>query len=475
MNKNIFFFPTHATSLAKFLDLAPKLLNKNYSFYFVVANQYVFDQKHRIESLGFNVIKLGEYKKKALRDGKESVGINSDEYGYIKKIITKFVRLLFWMNITTNFKEVLFEWRFKRKLLKEYKHKQKQVLEMLNNIKPDLLIVADDRCLGYQCILQYEVKKNGCKIIIPPISTFSDPVKIAENRKKNNPFCILMKPRKIKKNLLQQYITLETGEIITFYDTRIISVLSKLSYLPCNPWVLGASLCDVVMVNGQYERKRLINYGMDERKVIVTGDPELDLLFEMNKEKTSIRECLYKEHSFDSDQKLMVLALPQLYEHKIVDFQTHWTIIYFILNEIEKHKVNLLISLHPKMKLEDYSFLEEKYNLSISKKPLRDIISTADIYIASQSSSTWFWSVALEIPCILTNWYDMNYELENKDCGVFEARLEKEFSNELNRIINNPKYYKSLCRKQKIQSQNIVMFDGNSVNNISKVITSHLS
>ena len=81
-------------------------------------------------------------------------------------------------------------------------------------------------------------------------------------------------------------------------------------------------------------------------------------------------------------------------------WEKHWKIIFSYLEEINKLKVNLFISLHPRMQIKMYKFLENKYRCFILEGNLSEYIGSSDIFIAT-NSTVLSWSILCNIKTVV--------------------------------------------------------------------------
>ena len=177
-------------------------------------------------------------------------------------------------------------------------------------------------------------------------------------------------------------------------------------------------------------------------------------------------KCSKKEN-----RPLVILALPQLYEHQLLSKEQHFAEIEYLVSTISKYSTDVLVSLHPKMDKVHYLFLEKKYNVVIAEQNLIDIIHLAKIFISTYSS-TVLWSVALGIPSIIVDFYTLNYSYFKNFKGVGIFSEKQSFEAYLVELLKFGKLYKSKEIDQIKDSKNTVM-DGNCISNLIKLINEY--
>ena len=194
------------------------------------------------------------------------------------------------------------------------------------------------------------------------------------------------------------------------------------------------------------------SYGACCNKIIIVGSPEHDKLFSYLNLNTY-------------DNKKIVLALPQLCEHNLLDYKTHVTEIEYLVQVLNNLGQKTTICIHPKQNISDYLYLEDYPNILVSRKFLVDEISDAKIFISTYSS-TVLWSVLCEIPCILIDFYSLKYNLFNDINGVFKFTNKTKFESYLRKLSTCKKTYEEHKLLQVNDSKKYGILDGKSLNRI---------
>ncbi len=66
------------------------------------------------------------------------------------------------------------------------------------------------------------------------------------------------------------------------------------------------------------EKDKSISFGIKDN-LYTTGHPEHDLLYESFLQKDRVKNELINKFSLDSSKKIVILALPQWYENKVLN------------------------------------------------------------------------------------------------------------------------------------------------------------
>lgn len=242
------------------------------------------------------------------------------------------------------------------------------------------------------------------------------------------------------------------------YKAYILNFLYKINSLSTAPFVFGGSpnttyLC----VCNEYAKQVAIKYGVLPSKVIVTGDLNYDILYENYQNKNKIKADLIKKE--DRDKKIVIFAVPQLFEHNYTSREKAFEDIeYIISNILEQENIKLLLSLHPMMDIKNYIYLEKKFYCNILDKPLVKVLPIADLYIAPVSN-TLAWSVLCEINTLAFDFYDWDLQFAN----ALKSITFIQNKNQLKKSIENLLYNKVDFSVDFDLISKELVFDGNSL------------
>lgn len=145
----------------------------------------------------------------------------------------------------------------------------------------------------------------------------------------------------------------------------------------------------------------------------------------------------------------------------------HWEEIRFLCESLCGGNRDTLISLHPRMDIDKYRFIESDYNIPIAEEPLREILPTADSFVAT-FSSTVEWAVLCKIPTIVVDFYGHNYDMFDDYKGVVVVNDRHKFTDILKRIIEDNDYSEKLVRFNAEKASKLSPFDGKCMERIVK-------
>ena len=468
MNHSILIFPVHPTSLAKFLKIALFLREKNVECKFLIATKSVYDRQSNIDTANFESIKLPlthnaslSHRLKSLLWLIANIWRNHKDLDFIGHQDSSKLGFL------RRYKHKLYFLRLQREYKSDLKNKIIVIERLFENNSFDKIIVSGDRSLGYEAILLAHAQKMKIPCTIPPISTSLNPPDFAKHRLEKSSNFNITDNNYFREKWPKQCLELQNCSV-SFYEFWRVKVLDELGVLPPNPWNLGGGRVDKLLVGNGIDANRYIHNGLNSDRVFVTGDSEFDELYEAFQNKHKTRLELITEYKLDPALPIIIIGMPQLFEHNLLSYDDHMAVINVICDGAYQENANVLTSLHPKMDKNNYLFLQSKYNFGILNESLSNCLPAADVYVSCQGSSTWIWSVLCEIPMIVCDWYGSDADISKPEYGLSILKHSSAYSEELHKLLSNSTYLhykKDQCVETKPK---IVQFDGNSSERILK-------
>ena len=454
--KNILLLATQPQRFLDQLSFVNQIKNKTDEFkiFFFVGEKVYFKYSNIIDNLNFNIINIKDlsfnsFKKKKENFIKEKIKkkLNDKQKKKIKKIIYLFKNSKLFTKRFEN-QEIV----FLNNLKKQYDKISKQVL----NNKIDIILINGDRNLGYDPIFLKISKEFSLPSIIVYLVDYADEERILKSEIQTNKikpyFFVSQYVVKSQKNL--NYKILQDKY---YYTHPIANALSKFGVLTSNPFVMGCGHSDIICLNNDYNKDLYVSRGVAEKKIKVLGDGNYDLLFKQKFKKKEIQQNLRRKYKLD-EKKIIILALPQLGEHNLLSWKDHWNEINFLLKNTCHLDVNVLVSLHPKMEIRNYRFLEQKFKCNIIDEKLVDVLSAAEMFVAGYSS-TIIWSILCGINTVILDFYGLNYKMFDYIKSVLKVKKKSDLQNillkTLNSKINFNEDWKKLSKEK--------IFDGNTI------------
>lgn len=402
-----------ATIPQRFLDqvnFAKDLVKKSNEFiiYFFISDDVYSSYNDIVDKLDFEII--NKPKKKNI----------SQPYCNIKKIIKNKIKSYLSIeqaNTLRNYisffnNSLFFTKRFKKKeeaLLSYLRDGYQNISKLVKKHNIKALLLNGDRHLGLEPVFLKISKDLNIPSIIIHLGDYADEELIFYNN-----FAI----KKIKPNLFTSKYIIKSQETLSYkvvrhsyyYPHYVGNALNKFGVLTKNPYVMGSGSCDILCINNHYYKSRYIHQGVNENKIRVVGDGSYDHIHKQYSQRSVIRQRLVKKYRLDNNKKIVIVALPQLGEHEELPWDKHWQEINFLVKSLESLDHNTLISLHPKMNEKNYKYLEKKFNCRILDERLSDSLPSADLFIATYSS-TVTWSILCGIKTVIVDFYGFKYTM----------------------------------------------------------------
>ena len=391
-----------------FYDYIKKLNDlQSYEIFTVLVNSELISKEKNLSSIS-NVIKIFDPQLEVMNKNKENKANKKSKRTFFFFIIFYFI-YLFW------------------KHFKIYKKCKK----IFNSIQPDFVFISSDRYTTFDLFFAKYCNKNKVKVAVLGIDYFY--VETFESYLKSNPSRkISTTSQKLTSLIFPKQVFFVNDVKCLYYPPHLIWNLFFINALPSQPYLTGSRFVDQIHVDSEFTKKKYIEYGVNEKLIRVVGLLEHDLIYSSCQRKEAIK----LNFKLDPIRKTVVLAVPQGFEHHLIGKEAHFEIINKLILKILEHPVNLILSLHPKMDFNNYSFLEEKYQLQISRYSLREFIVISDLFIATYSS-TVLWSSILNIPCIVFDLYDLNYTCYEELRNVKRTKGFVEFEDALKLIMSD--------------------------------------
>ncbi len=258
----------------------------------------------------------------------------------------------------------------------------------------------------------YSAKNLGVKIIRLQMTRTPISFLLSTRLKQGDRYVVKGIVKRIYAALLPRHVQKINGKRIVFYNAIHAFILFAVGMLPKRPWHNGDSYADVNLMMSKFHLEQERAEGWDLPNAHIIGQFSLDHLHKAFIEKESRRHHLlekYLPHP-NSDTKVVIVALPQLYEHKILSKEDALKSISLLIKSFENtSETKFLISLHPKMHKGDYLLLlNNGTNCAIIDERLHDVLPVGDVLLCSFESIV-SWAILSEVRPVLLDYYDLGF------------------------------------------------------------------
>lgn len=243
-----------------------------------------------------------------------------------------------------------------------------------------------------------------------------------------------------------------------FYQAFLFNSLDKLGILSTMPWLNGGGVSSLVAMTSKLNFDKHIQMGIDKNKLQILGDISYINLYQSFINKDSTRKKIINKYNL-KNEKNIIIGLANWWEHNLADEKTHWQIVYDTLEPFIEYsnEFNILISLHPSMKVENYTFLEKKYPITILEERLMDILPLADLYVAD-FSSTIQWAIICGIKTIIIEFYK-RLDIYDNFTSIQFAKQKSDLDKTIIYLLNHKISFQNdwdLLSKEEVFHKNIV-------------------
>lgn len=230
---------------------------------------------------------------------------------------------------------------------------------------------------------------------------------------------------------------------------------------PPLPWIFNSGDADQIAIESKAMFEYYLECGIPSQKMRITGGLSDDILAAIQREKESKKKLLYEILRLPPEQPLVLTALPpdslyMLGGRPECDFKSYSDLVHYWVNSLASIKeYNIVVSLHPSVKLEDFRYIED-WGVKIAKENVAELIPLCDLYVASVSS-TIRWAISCGIPVLNYDVYRYKYTDFKNVNGVILVEEKKDFESFLRKLTLDSVYKSKVTSDQ----QKVASFWGN--------------
>lgn len=358
-------------------------------------------------------------------------------------------------------------------LIAHYRNQIRLTNKLVAEIQPDVVILPEANIAYATAALTRAAHNNGVGVVIVPF-TIANATELAEAYWHNPDFSMGPKLNRFVATLFPKWVLLYKGrKILPARGAQIIAT-EFFRLAPPLPWIINSGDADVIAVESERMQEYYIEAGLPESKLVATGALSDDILSRGIFFANTRRASLYAELGLTNDLPLLLCALtPDQIRagREGCDFISYTALVDFWLSNLAKVKnFNVVIRLHPRMKIEDYWFIED-YGIKVAAWDTADLIPLCDIYVASVSA-TIRWAIACGKPVINYDVYRFRYQDFSQVKGVITIEEKHDFTSVLSRLTNDLVYYEEVASAQRQEAKFWSHLDGKSGERMLSLIDS---
>jgi len=234
-------------------------------------------------------------------------------------------------------------------------------------------------------------------------------------------------------------------ETVLFLPPEVALVAWFNGIFPENPWIMGGGKARWVAVATSDDYERLIEAGISQDSIVVTGFPPFDQFYEKN--HNAEREVLCQKLNIPKDSFIICYcATPKQNEKKdmflYVSFKEHAAQERFAVDALlnMSNKVHIIFKLHPRSRSGEYDYLPIHHpRLSVIRDiGINNVIAGSDLFV-THASSAIFTAVALKKPILSFRFQnDPIYEIITGSLeGIYQSSNHNEFKVMARRVFHD--------------------------------------
>lgn len=297
----------------------------------------------------------------------------------------------------------------------------------LAQYEPAAVIIYCDRMVGN--VQGFIKNAKGIPVIQIPIAINGTKDETFEGRRYNCELIVSEKLgdiNKIAEKINKNWVHSVGSEKRLFYPLGYSLAGYFLKMVSMNPWVSGAGGSTHVLVDSRNKAQEILEHVC--KNVVVTGLVEDYYILQDISRGEGKKQFLKGKYELKKE-KVVIFSMPQMPEHGLTTWDIHKHNMKILIEVLEQRYEEILISLHPKSKLEDYQYLTALGNVKFVEERLRDIISGCDVLIAVSTSTVNRFAELLKIHNVKIeiNWLfeKINEKTRNQICGILMEEPQK--------------------------------------------------
>jgi hypothetical protein len=131
-----------------------------------------------------------------------------------------------------------------------------------------------------------------------------------------------------------------------------------------NPWQQPSELYDLCFVESDFSRDLLVGSGYPQGKVVVSGKPLLDSVFERLGD-VEHEERVFRSLGLEAGAPFVLCNVEPGYEHRYRSWDEHWERFHEVARALQRTDEPIVLSLHPLCDPRNYRFVEQEYGFRL--------------------------------------------------------------------------------------------------------------
>lgn len=347
-------------------------------------------------------------------------------------------------------------------LARGIRRKRRRVADRLVALRPDVLVVFEDRFIDPEAIWLAEASRLGVPAVLVRYAAAS-PESDAWTRRGRAAYSLdaglLAGCRRAFARAHPHHAWDDGQGAQLFYPLWDALALARERMADGRPWVVGGGAVTRVAVQGEADRREAETVSGLHGRFVVTGQASWDDLVAGEPQSGASAPR----------RPRVVCAWPQWAEHGQLGWSVHLALLERLAAELGKCAAEVVLCLHPKADAGRYEPLAASHGLSVSRLPLQRELRAADIFVASWSSTLRL-AAMLGIAAINLDWAGQSYRLFSKLRSLQTSASPDDFGPLLSELLAEGGKRQALARTLREESATYGTVDGRACERISSLV-----
>lgn len=336
----------------------------------------------------------------------------------------------------------------------------------LSEKKIQLLIIAEDGIGSNYYLIKAAVNRKIKCLCIP--YEYSGVKQLIQGAERNIRYEKGHFPKLFTRILKKTYFERE-GFYYGFLPFENIMALYKTKTLPPDIKTVHGGYSDKLAAESQMMRKHYISEKISQRKIVLTGSMNDELLSKSINESFFTKEKIYKQFKFNPDLKLLSVSFVPDYSYKNL-FTDYFEYASFIISSLKKLKnFNVVYQFHPRVQQDKLNLIKSSFDIAVSDLATIDLIPASDLFVASYTS-TIRWAIASGVPVVNLDVFGFDYD-DFKMCkGVADIKSKQGFLDYISLLDSEQTELDKLSKYQFEDSGKWAILDGKSTGRLLNLV-----
>lgn len=241
----------------------------------------------------------------------------------------------------------------------------------------------------------------------------------------------------------------------------------------------GGMAARAVCVNGEHYRQNFIRAGIPAERVLATGSPDHDLLYEMRQQlEPGDAQALRRELGIPQDAKLIAF-FTQPFDHAILPGVDYPAEIFSLAQELSAldSQIYLVVKLHPQQKAQTFAAVQSGQRVRVLEGGGGDAFNNRLIYASDlvllRTSTVGYAVLGLDVPLLTYELYGLPAERYFADVGAsWHVTRREDLAPSVKKLLFDPAARAAQIAHQQAARQGHMLLDGRCAERIGAVLLS---